>query len=132
MILTTPDGVTPCQVNSPTANWDVGVNISPANYETLTDGRTVLKNTATTNAATGIGATITTGHGTSTWIGGLNEVNFSKSTATYGTLLSNPNSTTPAVAPADNLSIFARMVRTSGPVSAGVYTHSIPLNVYYR
>jgi len=127
------DGVTPCNFISPQAFWDVGINIPPANYETLPDGvTTVLKNTATANAATGVGVILRSGHsliGTGT---GVPNVNFNAPTATYGNLLSNPASTSPAIPKENWLAISPYLIRTSGPVSAGVYTHTIPLNVYYR
>jgi len=126
------DGVTPCDFISPQAFWDLGINIPPANYETLPSGITVLKNTATANAATGVGVQLQAGHsliGTGT---GSAVVKFDAPTATYGNLLSHPLSTSPAIPKENWLLIDPYLVRTSGPVSAGVYTHTIPLNVYYR
>ena len=124
------DGVTPCNFISPTAFWDVGINIPPANYETLTTGLPVLKNTATTDAATGIGVAIEAASGPinskMVW------VNFGVGSPTYGTLLSDSANTSPALPASNWLVLYPKLVRTAGPVSAGVYTHTIPLNVYYR
>jgi hypothetical protein len=132
LALKAADGVTACSFNTPTTLWDVGINIPPANFETLSSGATALKNTATANAATGVGVVLLTGHsliGTGTGVG---NVNFNAPTATYGNLLSNPASTSPAIPKENWLAIAPYLARTTGPVGAGVYTHTIPLNVYYR
>jgi hypothetical protein len=126
------DGVTPCTSISAGAFWDVGINIPPANYETLPDGTTFLKNTATANAATGVGVVLLTGHSLIGTGVGVGNVNFNAPTATYGNLLSNPASTSPAIPKENWLAIAPYLARTTGPVGAGVYTHTIPLNVYYR
>jgi hypothetical protein len=131
LALKAADGVTDCTFNAPTALWDVGINIPPANFETIS-GTTALRNTATANAATGVGVTLTSGNSAQGTLPSQTAVNFANATASYGTLLGTPGSTQPNVIPTNWIVLFAQMVRTAGAVGSGVYTHTIPLNVYYR
>lgn len=111
--------------------WDVGINISATNYETV-DNTTVLKSTAVSGtAATGVGVKLLTAVGTSVTVG-TTAVDFASGNASYGTLLSSNTASAPAVPFAQSIAVTAQMVRLSGAVSAGVFTHSIPLNVWYK
>jgi len=117
------------------ANWDVGINISPTNYETTTTGSfTILKSTAASGvAATGVGVKISTTKGAAaSTTAGLAAVNFANGNGSYGTLLSGATST-PGVLPAEVIALTAQMVRgNAAAVTAGVFTHSIPMNVWYK
>ena len=123
------DGVTPCQFNSPAAFWDVGVNIPPDNFESVFGDPVLLKNTATTNAATGVGVSLFTAFGASATVG-TTPLRFNNPTSSYGTLFSG--SVTPSVPAAQVLAVTAQLIRSHSALGAGVYTHTIPLNVYYR
>jgi hypothetical protein len=113
------------------ANWDVGINISPTNYETVS-GVTVLKSTAASGQAAGVGVKISTTKGAVGTIAGLTAVNFAAGNGTYGTLLSGAASS-PGVLPAEVIALTAQMVRgNAAAVTAGVFTHSIPMNVWYK
>jgi len=122
---------TACNFDGAT-NWDVGINISSTNYETVS-GVTILKSTATSGtAATGVGVKLSTTKGAAgTTTTGTTALNFASGNGTYGTLLSGAVST-PSVLPAEVIAVTAQMVRTTGTVGVGVFTHSIPMNVWYK
>ena len=124
---------TACSFSGAT-NWDVGINISPTNYETTTTGSfTVLKSTAASGvAATGVGVKISTTKGAVGTLAGLTAVNFANGNGSYGTLLSGAASS-PGVLPAEVIALTAQMVRgNAAAVTPGVFTHSIPMNVWYK
>jgi type 1 fimbria pilin len=123
------DGVSPCTFIGNT-KWDVGVNISPENIDADV-GTGVLKNTAATNAATGVGVQLMTTVGALGTTAGTTPVNFANSSPTYGTLLSGSATSALGVLPAQVIAVTVQMVRT-GVIGAGVFTHSIPLNVWYQ
>ena len=124
------DGVNPCQFNSPAAFWDVGVSIPRSAYDYLPNGiDTALRNTATTNAATGVGVMLRTSFGPSVTVG-TRELDGYYGTPTYGTLMGGRE--TPSIPAAHVLAVTAQLVRTTGAIGAGVWTYSLPLNVYYR
>jgi hypothetical protein len=110
--------------------WDVGINVSSSNYETV-GTTTILKSTAPTGSATGVGVKLSATKGAVGTATGDDAVNFASGNGTYGTLLSGAASS-PGVLPAEVIAITAQMVRLTGPVTAGVFTHSIPLNVWYK
>jgi type 1 fimbria pilin len=114
--------------------WDVGVNVNASNYDTV-GGVTVLKSTATSGiAATGVGVKLMTSVGTAPTVGS-NAVDFASGNATYGTLLSGNTASAPAVPFANSIAVTAQMVKTVAATvapGAGVFTHSIPLNVWYK
>jgi len=130
-----PDGVTDCALGGK-GFWDVGINISNANYETLSTGVTVLKSTATSGiAATGVGVKLTTSTGTTVFTGVTNILDFAKGNGSYGTLLSGGSASAPALTSANAIAVTAQMVKTFAAATAptaGVFTQSIPLNVWYK
>jgi type 1 fimbria pilin len=130
-----PDGVTDCALGG-AGFWDVGINISNANYETLSTGVTVLKSTATSGiAATGVGVKLTTSTGTAVLTGSTNILNFAAGNGSYGTLLSGGAASAPALTSANAIAVTAQMVKTFAAATAptaGVFTQSIPLNVWYK
>jgi len=110
------------------AGWDVGINISPTNFETV-GIFTILKSTAASgNAATGVGVRISTAKNA---LVGITALNFASGNGSYGTLL-NPGAVIPALLSADTIALTAQMARTSGVPGVGVFTHSIPMNVWYK
>jgi hypothetical protein len=118
----------PCSSAGGLLRWDVGINISPINYETA-GTFTILKSTAASgNAATGVGVKIST---TANALVGLTPVNFASGNGSYGTLL-NPAAVVPTLLNTDTIALTAQMARTSGVPGVGVFTHSIPLNVWYK
>jgi hypothetical protein len=120
-----------CALVSPASfKWDVGINISASNYETPAADVTVLKSTAASGiAAKGVGVRLFTSKNATTGTTALNlGIN---STVNYGKLL-NPNATEPTLENSETIAVTAQMARTTGPVTAGVFTHSIPLNVWYK
>jgi len=129
-----PDGVTDCALGG-SGFWDVGINISNANYETIS-GITVLKSTATSGiAATGVGVKLTTSTGTTVLTGVTNILDFAKGNGSYGTLLSGGTASAPALTSANAIAVTAQMVKTFAAATAptaGVFTQSIPLNVWYK
>ena len=129
-----PDGVTDCALGG-LGFWDVGINISNANYETIS-GITVLKSTATSGiAATGVGVKLTTSTGTTVLTGVTNILDFAKGNGSYGTLLSGGTASAPALTSANAIAVTAQMVKTFAAATAptaGVFTQSIPLNVWYK
>jgi type 1 fimbria pilin len=128
-----PDGITDCTLGG-LGFWDVGIYIT--NFETLSTGVTVLKSTAASGiAATGVGVKLTTSTGTTVVTGTTNVINFGVGNGNYGTLLSGGTASAPALTSANAIAVTAQMVKTFAAATAptaGVFTHSIPLNVWYK
>jgi type 1 fimbria pilin len=118
------DGVTDCTLGG-LGLWDLGINISATNYETV-DGITVLKSTATSGqSSTGVGVKLTTSVGPAVTKGTTNVVNFAAGNGSYGTLLSGNSASTPAVTATNAIAVTAQMVKTAAAAVApgvGVFT----------
>ena len=110
--------------------WDIGVNIPSTQYTTVS-GTTVLLSSGASNIAANVGVKISTSIGGSVTTG-TTAVNFANGVAPYGTLLSGSTSS-PGVNPTDTIALTAQMVRTSAStVTAGAFSTTIPLNVWYK
>jgi len=125
------DGVSACTFSG-NSTWDVGINIDPNNYETVSNV-TYLKNTATTGGATNLGVLLktATGAAATTPLGTAN-LDLRTGSPTYGTLLSGSTVAGPNVSPANVIAVTAQFVKTGATVAPGVWTHSIPLTVWYK
>lgn len=121
---------TACTFNSNT-KWDIGVNL-PASQYTLVAGKTlVLSSGSASNIAANVGVQISTSTGAAV-TAGATAVNFSTGIAPYGTLLSGSTSS-PAANPTDLIALTAQMARTNAStVTAGAFSTTIPLNVWYK
>jgi len=123
-----PDGSN-CTFSGAT-KWDIGVNIPSTQYTTVS-GTTVLLSSGASNIAANVGVKISTSIGGSVTTG-TTAVNFANGVAPYGTLLSGSTSS-PGVNPTDTIALTAQMVRTSAStVTAGAFSTTIPLNVWYK
>jgi hypothetical protein len=95
-----------------------------------------LKSTATSGiAATGVGVKLTTSTGTTVLTGVTTILDFAKGNGSYGTLLSGGTASAPALTSANAIAVTAQMVKTFAAATAptaGVFTQSIPLNVWYK
>jgi len=122
------DGASACALGG--AKWDVGINIASTNYETI-GGATVLKNTASTGAAKGFSVKLSTSTGTAVTAGST-AVNFASVNNTYGTLLSGSTVSGPTLSATDVIALTAQMISNTFVVIPGVFSHSIPLNLWYK
>lgn len=122
---------TSCTFGAGNTKWDIGVNL-PASQYTLVAGKTlVLSSGSASNIAANVGVQISTSTGAAVTTGAT-AVNFSTGIAPYGTLLSGSTSS-PAANPTDLIALTAQMARTNAStVTAGAFSTTIPLNVWYK
>ena len=129
--VTNADG-TPCTLGSSTtpAKWDIGINLISSQYTTA-NGKTLLLNGGTGAAlATNVGVLIKTSTGQNVTVGAT-ELDLSKSVSGYGTLLSGK--TAPELTGTDKIALTAQFAKTSASdATAGAFSATIPLNVWYK
>ena len=125
-----PDGSN-CTLNG-ASKWDIGVNIPSSQFTTVSGTTVLLSSGSASNIAANVGVKISTSTGASP-PAGTTAVNFANGIAPYGTLLSGSTSS-PGVNPTDTIALTAQMVRTSTSslVTAGAFSTTIPLNVWYK
>ena len=124
-----PDGSN-CTFSGAT-KWDIGVNIPSSQFTTVSGTTVLLSSGSASNIAANVGVKISTSTGASV-TAGTTAVNFANGVAPYGTLLSGSTSS-PGVNPTDTIALTAQMVRTSAStVTAGAFSTTIPLNVWYK
>jgi len=122
------DGVSACNLGA--AKWDVGISVDPANYENI-GGATVLKNTVAAGGSKGFSVRLSTSTGAAV-TAGANAVNFASFNPSYGTLLSGSTVSGPTLSATDLIAVTAQAVKNNDLAVAGVFSHSIPLNVWYK
>jgi type 1 fimbria pilin len=115
-----------------TAKWDIGINLDAKQYTTVGSQTLLLSGGTTTSAAQNVGVLIKTSYGSAVTVGGT-ALDLSKGAVGYGTLLSG-NTSAPAVASNESIALTAQFARTSESVAptAGAFTATIPLNVWYK
>ena len=114
------------------SKWDIGVNIPSSQFTTVSGTTVLLSSGSASNIAANVGVRISTSTGASVTTG-TTAVNFANGVAPYGTLLSGSTSS-PGANPTDTIALTAQMVRTStsSSVTAGAFSTTIPLNVWYK
>ena len=127
--VTNADG-TACSLGGGTAKWDIGINLISSQYTTA-GTKTLLLNGGTGAAlATNVGVLIKTSTGAAV-TAGSNNLDLSKSVSGYGTLLSG--GTVPALGASDRIALTAQFAKTStAAATAGAFSATIPLNVWYK
>jgi hypothetical protein len=113
-----------------TTKWDIGVDLPSTAWSTsLVANNTVLLNThPVTNAATNVFARVMKAVGT----GASSTLLFNNKVAGYGHLLSG-STTGPNLSVTETVTLTAELFRgATGTVTAGEYTASIPLLVWYK
>lgn len=110
--------------------WDVGLNVTSADYVTTPSGRTYLISKGP-NSPENVGLVLlSTGSGTG--LGRLS-VDFSKSVQPYGVLLSNRPNMAFGLSTNQTISLKPELVRTSASaITAGDFSLSLPLNIWYK
>jgi len=113
------------------AKWDIGINVGATEY-LWAGGNTLLVSGGTaSNVAQNVGVLLKTSWGSSATAGTTN-LNLAAGSATYGVLLSGGTSS-PQAASTDKIALTAQFARTNGDApTAGVFSATIPLNVYYK
>ena len=115
-----------------TTKWDIGVDLPSTAWSTTNvSGNTTLLNTTTgATAATNVFARVTK----ATNAGASSLLLFNQKTAGYGHLLSG-STTNPNLNATDTITLTAELFKSATPgalVTAGTYTASIPLLVWYK
>lgn len=131
MRLLATDGVSNCALG--TSKWDIGINPQASDFVTV-GGRTFLVSQGpSSNAAQNVGVLLSTTVGANPTTG-TNALNLANSNATYGVLLSNGPSSL-GLASTDRIALTAQFARTGGTgalPTAGAFSVTIPLNVWYK
>ena len=115
--------------------WDIGIDIDPKTLYTTSTGDTLLLSVSPLGSdvvAQSIGVLLKTSFGPSV-TEGTSKLNLKQSSLNFGTLLSQ-STTTPNVPSSSKIAVTATFVRVSTdiPVTNGLYSRSIPLNVFYK
>jgi hypothetical protein len=109
--------------------WDIGINIPSA--EISSNGLLLSGGTAA-NIAQNIGVLLKTSFGNTVTAGATNLV-LTAGSPTYGVLLSSSSASAPQAAATDKIALTAQFARTTASApTTGVFTSTIPLNVFYK
>jgi len=121
-----------CSLGTGNTKWDIGINLLSSQYTTVGSQTLLLSAGTDTSMAKNVGVLIKTSFGQSV-TAGATALDLSKGALGYGTLLSG-NTSAPAVLPTESIALTAQFARTSGTVAptAGAFTATIPLNVWYK
>jgi hypothetical protein len=119
-----------CTLNGAT-RWDIGINVSPTEFVTAGGATLLLSGGTASNVAQNVGVLLKTSVGAAV-TSGTNNLNLAAGSSTYGVLLSG-SSSSPQAASTDKIALTAQFAKTatSAP-TAGVFTSTIPLNVFYK
>jgi type 1 fimbria pilin len=128
--VTNADGSS-CTFGGTDSKWDIGINLTSTQYTTV-NGKTLLLSGGTTaSVAQNVGVLIKTATGSAV-TAGTADLDLSKGAIGYGTLLSG-NTSAPAGASSDKIALTAQFAKTSATAAtAGAFTATIPLNVWYK
>jgi hypothetical protein len=125
-----PDGSgSACTLGSGNSRWDIGINIPSA--EISSTGLLLSGGTAA-NVAQNVGVLLKTSFGPTATAGTTNLV-LTAGSPTYGVLLSSSSASAPQAAATDKIALTAQFAKTTAlQPTAGVFSATIPLNVYYK
>ncbi len=132
--LVAADGVSNCNLCA-NGKWDVGINPQASDFvTTVNNGRTFLVSQGPSSvAAQNVGVILSTTFGTNPIFGDNNFIDLSKPTAPYGVLLTRNTASSMGLAATDRIALTAQFGRTSSSVAtAGAFTYTLPLNVWYK
>ena len=121
-----------CTLGAGNTFWDIGINLSSSQVSSITGGtNSVLLSGGTSGVAGGVGVLIKTSTGAAVTAGTTN-LNLLLGGYNGNTLLSGSTSF-PAVLPANKIALTAQFVKLgSTAATAGSYTATVPLTVWYR
>ena len=121
-----------CTLGAGNTFWDIGINLSSSQVSSITGGtNAVLLSGGTSGVAGGVGVLIKTSTGPAVTTGTTN-LNLLRGGFNGNTLLSGSESF-PAVLPANKIALTAQFVKLgTGAATAGAYTATVPLTVWYR
>lgn len=121
-----------CTLGAGNSFWDIGINLSSSQVSSITGGtNSVLLSGGTSGVAGGVGVLIRTSTGPAVTAGTTN-LNLLLGGYNGNTLLSGSTSF-PAVLPANKIALTAQFVKLgSTAATAGSYTATVPLTVWYR
>ncbi len=122
-----------CSANG-ASKWDIGINLASSQVTTTSTGTTLLVSGGTSGIAGNVGVLLKTSFGSGVTAGTTNLNLLSTAGGAYGVLLSGgTTASAPQVNFADNLAVTAQFARTNSTApTSGVYTATIPLNVWYK
>ena len=125
-----------CTLGAGNTFWDIGINLQSSQVSSITTGanagtNSVLLSGGTSGVAGGVGVLIKTSTGAAVTAGTTN-LNLLLGGYNGNTLLSGSTSF-PAVLPANKIALTAQFVKLGiGAATAGAYTATVPLTVWYR
>ena len=125
-----------CTLGAGNTFWDIGINLQSSQVSSITSGanagtNNVLLSGGTSGVAGGVGVLIRTSTGPAVTTGTTN-LNLLRGGFNGNTLLSGSESF-PAVLPANKIALTAQFVKLgTGAATAGAYTATVPLTVWYR
>ena len=125
-----------CTLGAGNTFWDIGINLQSSQVSSITTGanagtNNVLLSGGTSGVAGGVGVLIKTSTGPAVTTGTTN-LNLLRGGFNGNTLLSGSESF-PAVLPANKIALTAQFVKVgTGAATAGAYTATVPLTVWYR
>ena len=125
-----------CTLGAGNTFWDIGINLQSSQVSSITTGanagtNNVLLSGGTSGVAGGVGVLIRTSTGPAVTTGTTN-LNLLRGGFNSNTLLSGSESF-PAVLPANKIALTAQFVKLgTGAATAGAYTATVPLTVWYR
>ena len=125
---------TSCTLGDGNTKWDIGISVPSTQYTTV-NGQTLLLSGGTPDSvAKNVGVLIKTSVGTEALpvSAGATALDLSKGALGYGTLLSG-NTSAPNVEAKGNIALTAQFAKTSTTAAtAGAFSASIPLTVWYK
>ena len=127
---------TVCTLGAGNTFWDIGINLQSSQVSSITTGanagvNNVLLSGGTSGVAGGVGVLIRTSTGPAVTTG-TTHLNLLRGGFNGNTLLSGSESF-PAVLPANKIALTAQFVKLgTGAATAGAYTATVPLTVWYR
>ena len=125
-----------CTLGAGNTFWDIGINLQSSQVSSITTGanagtNNVLLSGGTSGVAGGVGVLIKTSTGPAVTTGTTN-LNLLLGGFNGNTLLSGSTSF-PAVLPANKIALTAQFVKVgTAAATAGSYTATVPLTVWYR
>ena len=125
-----------CTLGAGNTFWDIGINLQSSQVSSITTGanagtNNVLLSGGTSGVAGGVGVLIRTSTGPAVTTGTTN-LNLLRGGFNGNTLLSGSESFH-AVLPANKIALTAQFVKLgTGAATAGAYTATVPLTVWYR
>ena len=127
---------TVCTLGAGNTFWDIGINLQSSQVSSITTGanagtNNVLLSSGTSGVAGGVGVLIRTSTGPAV-TAGTTSLDLLRGGYNGNTLLSGSTSF-PGVLPANKIALTANLVKLgAGNATAGAYTATVPLTVWYR